>query len=338
MDISLDFLLEPAFVLRRHGEILSANLAARRLLAAEACARNLADWIVGTPDAFQELLRRASRSTSPTVASLVLRSDEQDRTFRVYAARLPGEGEARLVLHCRSATDDQFALLTRRVRELDTQLRKRLQEKAALEESLRQNQTLLRELQHRVKNNIQLMVSLIRMSVRRRENAPARLVVEPALMRLQALASAQEAIYRSAAADRVLATDFLEELVAVIVDGFAVGGRVEAKVEQVALPSDEAHCLALILNELLTNAIKYGLRDGQGRIEVDFGRAGDDLRLVVRDDGAGIGEAAAASSSGLQIVRSLCRQIGGRLEIGPGSEAGSGTTCSVQFATRSKGR
>jgi two-component sensor histidine kinase len=102
-----------------------------------------------------------------------------------------------VILRFLTVRDDQFALLDRRVRHLDAQLRKRLQENAALESALKQNQGLLRELQHRVKNNIQLMMSLIHLSAKGRDGAQVAELVETARLRLQAMACAQEAIYRS---------------------------------------------------------------------------------------------------------------------------------------------
>jgi two-component sensor histidine kinase len=341
---TLEFLPEPAFLLDRLGVVRGANGPARRLLGEEVAGRRLLDLVAPPREAVETFLRRARGSTAPLVGALTLSGPGGEETFRVYAARLSTRQGAAMprsgpeqsaeeavgtVLHCRSVRDDRFALLTRRVRELDDQLRRRLQEKAALEEALAQNKTLLRELQHRVKNNIQLMMSLIRMSAKGRGGGEVAEIVEAARLRLQAMASTQEAIYRSRDAGTVFAKAFLEELV----EGIAVAGNfaeaLDVTVEEVELESEEAHCLALIVNELVTNAGKYGLRNGEGRIRVSLLYDGRSICLVVADDGPGMA-AGAAASSGLILVRGLCRQIGGRFE----AVSDGGLTCKVEFASR----
>jgi two-component sensor histidine kinase len=345
---SLEFLPEPAFLLDRLGVVRGANGPARRLLGEEVAGRRMLDLVVPPRETVEIFLRRARGSTAPLVGALTLSGPGGEETFRVYAARLStrrgaatpcsgsqqaAEDAVRTVLHCRPVRDDRFALLTRRVRELDDQLRRRLQEKAALEEALAQNRTLLRELQHRVKNNIQLMMSLIRMSARGRSGAGVAEIVEAARLRLQAMASTQEAIYRSRDAGTVSTKAFLEELV----EGIAFAGdfaeALDLDVEEVELESEEAHCLALIVNELVTNAGKYGLRDRKGRVRVSLAEEGSNVCLVVADDGPGMA-AGDAASSGLILVRGLCRQIGGRFE----TVSDGGLTCRVEFAGRRAGR
>ena len=78
---------------------------------------------------------------------------------------------------------------------------------------------------------------------------------------------------------------------------------------------------------LISNAVKFGLRDGQGRIGVTFARNGSNCRFEVTDDGCGMQGANVVRHSGLELARGLSVQIGGRLEI----DANRGTTCRVQF-------
>jgi two-component sensor histidine kinase len=326
----LEFLAEPAFVVDRAGIVAGTNAAGRRLVGEDATGRSLFDRIEGSRAEFEEFLRRASRSTAPLVGGLTLAGADGPVAFRVSGARLGGKGPVRLVLRCAQVRDDQFALLSRRVRELDSALSKRMQEKAALEEALRQNQTLLRELQHRVKNNIQLMMSLIRMSANGREGTEAAAIVETARLRLQAMASTQEAIYRSATAGSVSARPFLEELIEGIGAGSGFGDRIALEIADAELCNEDAHCLALVVNELVTNAGKHGLVNGNGTIRVTFGYCPEGLKLVVQDDGPGLPEVEAARWSGLQLVRGLCRQIGASFEI----RNEGGARCSVLISDR----
>jgi two-component sensor histidine kinase len=249
--------------------------------------------------------------------------------FRLHCAALPeGAGGRALVLRCLSARNDQFSILGRRVRELDAQLRDRLRKNAILEETLRQNRDLMRELQHRVKNNIQMMASLIRMSAQGGQSDEVRALVDRARLRLQAMASAQDAIYRAKQAGLVAAAPLLSDLVQSIGESFGAADSVRLELAEATLSNDVAHSLALIANELTTNAIKHGRPDGPGAIRVAFGPVADGFELVVQDSGPGIPDEALARSSGLKLVRALCRQIGGRLDIA----YENGTKCSVRFA------
>ncbi len=326
----LEFLSEPAFVVDGAGIIAGTNAAGRRLVGADAVGRSLFDRVEGPRAAVEEFLRRAGRSTAPLVGGMTLVGAEGPVAFRVDGARLSGPGPLRLVLRCAPVRDDQFALLSRRVRELDGALSRRMQEKAALEEALRQNQTLLRELQHRVKNNIQLMMSLIRMSANGRAGPEAAAIVATARLRLQAMASTQEAIYRSATAATVAAKPFLEELIAGIGAGSGFADRIALEIEDAELCSEDAHCLALVVNELVMNAGKHGLRDGEGTIRVSFGYRSEGLMLVVQDDGPGLPAVEEARWSGLQLVRGLCRQIGASFEM----RNEGGARCSVLIGNR----
>ncbi len=83
------------------------------------------------------------------------------------------------------------------------------------------------------------------------------------------------------------------------------------------LPQENAHCLALIANELITNSIKHGLENGAGPVRLELSRAGGQVRLVVRDEGRGYPPLdTLARTSGLTLIRGLCRQIGASLELG----------------------
>jgi two-component sensor histidine kinase len=326
----LDFIAEPALVLGAGGVILTANAAARRLFGRDPRGENLHDLTAAADaDALTTFLRHAARSTSPVVGAITLAAHEGTQAVRTHAARLPGAPGAgpMLVLRCLPTDDDHFALLSRRVRELDTQLRQRQQEKAALEEALRRNQTLLDELQHRVKNNIQMMMTLVKMSARGREGPHLAEMVETARLRLQAMASTQEAIYRSKKAGTVRTRAFLSDLIAGISEAAGFADVVDADVEDVDLDNEQAHCLALIVNELLTNAGKYALAKPDSRIRVRFSETPAGFELTVSDDGPGLPAEAGSRYSGLQLVRALARQLNGNLDIG----RGEGTSVTLSF-------
>lgn len=331
---SLDFLVEPALVVRRDGTILSANAAWRRNVSERPRGSSLFDVSPDPPPELRALLRRASASTAPTIGAITLRTATGPERMRFHAARLGGAEVEGIVMRLIPHEADQFAVLNSKVRELDHQLRMRLHEKAALEEALRLNRTLIDELQHRVKNNIQMIMVLIRMSARDRMSGDVAAVVEKATLRLQAMASTQEAVYRSTKHGTVRTGEFLSDLVETIGESLGVSDAITAEIADFELSSSDAHCLALILNELVTNAGKHALQDGRGKVRVLLAERGSEIELTVADNGPGMPQDAGRRHSGLHLVRSLCRQIGGSLDI----SGGEGSTCTVRFGKPKESR
>lgn len=325
---SLEFLPEPSFLVRRHGEILGSNAAGRRLLGTDVVGRNLKAFVASAHDEFDAYLRRCSGSTAPLVGAAMLTTTSGTKRFRLSCAVLRDSPAGRtLVLRCSSATNTEFSVLSRQVQELHHELRARARENVLLQEALQQNRTLLRELQHRVKNNIQMMGALINMSVKGRATPQVAELVEGARLRLQAMATTQDAIYRAKQSGTVAAAALLHELLTSIAESFGVLDQLHLELTDAEVSSDVAHCITLIANELTTNAIKHGLQNQGGIVSVTFAPGDSGHVLVVQDNGPGIALDAAARSSGLKLVRGLCRQIGARLDIANHN----GTICTVRF-------
>ena len=327
---NLEFLPEPALIVDIEGGVRSANSAARSLLGLSGeAAGSLSDIVHDSVDDVAAFLRRASGSTSSHVGSITLARGEGAERFRALAARVqPAVGaETLLVVRLVPVRDDQFSVLNRRLREMDRQLHQRLKENAMLQEALAENKVLLRELQHRVKNNIQQMLSLIKMSAARHRSSEVAEVVNTASHRLQAMALTQEALYQSASAGSISARSFLEDVVRGAASTHGASGQLVVSIADGQMTSEEAHCLALVANELVTNAYKHGRTSAAGKVSVRFLSSADGLCLEVHDDGPGFDEETASRPSGLTLVRSLCRQIGGKLEIANDE----GARCSVHF-------
>jgi PAS domain S-box-containing protein len=192
---------------------------------------------------------------------------------------------------------------------------------------------LLDELNHRVKNNMQMLHSLLRTAQRETQSAQARAVLADASQRVGAMAAAQQVLYEAGNAITYSARDFLEGVCAGARQAFT--GNIKIVVSHCApeqLSNDTAMPLALILNELLTNAAKYGVNgSGEGSIRVRLTKGLDSFELTVEDDGPGfeLGEAS-RRSSGLGLVSGLARQLGGALKV----ERAPGARCRVQFVDR----
>lgn len=192
---------------------------------------------------------------------------------------------------------------------------------------------LLDELNHRVKNNMQMLNALLRAAQRETRSAEARLVLSDASNRVGAMAAAQQVLYDAGNATTYSAKDFLEGVCASAKQAFS--GTVNISVADCTsarLSNDTAMPLALILNELLTNAAKHGRNaTGDGSIQVRLTKAPDSYLLEVEDDGPGFDAGEANKrASGLGLVSGLARQLGGTLKV----ERMPGARCVVQFVDR----
>ncbi len=191
-----------------------------------------------------------------------------------------------------------------------------------------QQRVLLNELNHRVKNNMQMLQSLLANAARNTQHAEARQVLGEASDRLAAMAAAQRVLYGTTDATRFDGQEFLSAVCKTAQHAFPNDVRIECRSDVGQLPNDSAIPLALILNELLTNAVKHGMKGVPGTIEVGLERAGDGFVLFVTDKGPGFDlDAVVRRSSGLQLVQGLARQLRGRFTV-----QRNPTRCVLQFS------
>ncbi|HEV7368736.1 sensor histidine kinase [Arenibaculum sp.] len=327
----LDFLQEPVFIVTSAAAVLRANAAAKRLLGADPTGRNLTELITSPAEELRAYLRRCSGTAAPLVGALTLAlPDGTGARLRTHGARLPGppSGPVRLALRGTPVQADEFSVLARKVRELNAEIHERRRTQAALEETLDDNRVLMRELHHRVRNNIQLMLGLFSAAKRDTASPEAQQILEQARQRLLSIGAVQQLMYQSQDMRAVPAGSFLAALCEAMGATLGPGVRVEVAASEDELSNDHAFPLALILNELLTNAAKHGLRDGRGTVRVALRREGPEFVLVVHDDGPGFIAGPERRSSGLGLVRGLCRQIGGAVEI----ENDGGARCTIRFS------
>ncbi|HEU4662103.1 MAG TPA: PAS domain S-box protein [Pseudolabrys sp.] len=192
---------------------------------------------------------------------------------------------------------------------------------------------LLDELNHRVKNNMQMLHSLLRTAQREAEDAGARAVLANATDRIGAMAAAQQVLYRAGASMGYDARHFLEAVCdsARSMLSRAVDLKIVACTEDM-LSNDTAMPLALIIHELIVNAAKHGLNGrGKGTIRVSLTSPDESYHLTVEDDGPGfVLDHVRKRSSGLGLVFGLARQLGGTLKV----ERCNGARCTVQFAEK----
>jgi PAS domain S-box-containing protein len=210
--------------------------------------------------------------------------------------------------------------------------------KAAEEElrrGLEEKEVLLRELHHRVKNNLNVISSLLSLqssAIRTPEQAMAALLNSKD--RVLAMALVHEELYRSNDFSRVNMARYLDDLVRPLLGAYASGDSVavDIRADEVSLSLNDSIPCGLILNELITNAFKHAFPGGAcGRIDVAFSEGESGLlELSVRDTGAGLPlswEEKARDSLGLTLVRLLVQQLDGTLDI----RSDGGTAFRIRF-------
>lgn len=180
---------------------------------------------------------------------------------------------------------------------------------------------LLDEVNHRVKNSLQQIASVVRLQSRTVEHEDAREALEKTLDRIIAVGRVHEQLYK--AGGQVGSFDaghYAESLSHDLVESLGREDVVlDTDIQSTILDIRQAAPLALILNELITNALKYGCpADRPSRIRVTLGTEGDNHRLSVADEGDGLKEdfaPDAKKSLGMRAIEALARQLGGRFEI-----------------------
>lgn len=194
---------------------------------------------------------------------------------------------------------------------------------AALESSLHEKEGLLKEVHHRVKNNLQVITSLLRLEAGRSDEPSTKAVLKDMRGRIHSMALLHEMLYRTTNFARVDLADYLRRLATQLVRGQnAVPGavRLSLDLKPVEVGIDQAIPAALIVNELLSNALKHAFPEGRAgelRLALDGDAAGL-VRLCVSDTGVGLSpdfETRRTRSLGLQLVSDLSRQLGGKLEV-----------------------
>jgi two-component system, sensor histidine kinase PdtaS len=195
-----------------------------------------------------------------------------------------------------------------------------------LELSERANSVLLRELAHRVANNFAAVASLIRHKANLVGDASAKSVLNEAVEQVMVLARVHSRLRRESDEvcldSRGFIQELCEDLQVLIKPGQPLSIQCAAVSRRLSVA--EAIPLGLIVNELVTNAIKYAFPDGRpGTVRVVLEEAGDRLSLSVEDDGVGLESGRVQGSGlGLELVRALAQQLGGGLDIKPASQGG----------------
>jgi len=178
----------------------------------------------------------------------------------------------------------------------------------------------LREVDHRIKNDLQLINSVFVLQLRKTPEGPEREIVRGALERVAAVSAVHRRLDVTddprAFEASVLLRDLAEDAVGT---GRREDVRLQLDLTPVAIPTRQAAPLALVLGELVRNSLKHAFPGRPGVIRVAFGPAGERVRLAVSDDGVGLPEGLAAPRGfGATLVALLVQQLRGEVAVEPG--------------------
>ena len=208
---------------------------------------------------------------------------------------------------------------------------------ASLHDSLAQKDALMREIHHRVKNNLQVISSLLSMQERALTDQVARQAMSDTRQRISALALIYRAVYRGADIQHVDLRPFLEELTGQLLAGdMAAHGSVltEVRADRLVIDPDKLAPLALFAVEAVTNAQKHALTQSGGKLTVEFTVRGPEAELIITDDGGGRNappDPEDIKGVGRTLMNAFARQLRGRCTLERNDQGG--LTARLMFPT-----
>jgi PAS domain S-box-containing protein len=178
---------------------------------------------------------------------------------------------------------------------------------------------LMQELTHRVKNSLQLIAAIVMIEARGLEKSEGKVALERVSRRITALGHLYSKLSESETFEAVDAATYLNELCRHLIASVYKDGdtfiMLKTDIESELLPADRAIPIGLIVNELVTNAVKYGFPgEAKGTVMVTLKRVPGELRLTVADDGQGLDPRRADSGLGGRLVDAFAQQLGGQVE------------------------
>ena len=221
----------------------------------------------------------------------------------------------------------------------DITLRKNMEER--IRESLDEKGLLLREIHHRVKNNLQIIISLFNLQSHYVEDKKAFVALKEGQDRIKSMALIHERFYQNDGLSKIDFDDYIKRLVENLLMSFNIApGRIKSTIEadRISLDIDTAVPCGLIINELVSNALKHAfVPEKEGHLYVSLKYMDSkQVRLTVKDDGIGLPkgfDVAKYDSLGMQLINALSNQLDGKLT----TLVDNGTTFHLDFAVPSNG-
>lgn len=319
---------EGTAILDISGRFIFSNKAGEEIFGLQTgglIGRGISEFVTAeTYDKFKEQVERRNFGEKQSYDHEIIRPDGEKRYLLTTATTmLYSEGQiVRLVIIFRDDTERKIA-----------------QEK--IKASLREKEMLLMEIHHRVKNNLQIISSLLNLQSGYIDDAEVLRMFKESQNRVKSMALIHERLYQSADLSNVDFGGYIKKLVNSLVRSYSAAGpvRVNYNIDESAIGIDDAVPCGLVINELITNALKYAFPDSKGgEITVAFKILENGKTfLMVKDNGIGFPEdfnIDESESMGMKLITTLVQQLEGKIDI----ERSGGTAFKIEFLERKERR
>lgn len=202
-----------------------------------------------------------------------------------------------------------------------------VQQKTIIEDALKEKEFLMKEIHHRVKNNLQIVSSMLNLQAEKIGGGEAKEVLLEGRQRINSMALIHQLLYNQKSMSAIYIADYLHTLTEQIEATFRTPGQkisVNIQSEKFRMDLDTAIPLGLIVNELITNSFKHAFKNrGEGRIDIRLIKEENTITFISKDNGAGFDYPAVKHGLGMELISILVSQIGGNVEFKnkQGSEA-----------------
>jgi len=247
-----------------------------------------------------------------------------ERIQHVTATNFLGKDGKRYIL---LAVEDRTEV-SARIRAARQELAKRIETEAVLRKSVEEKENLMRELNHRVKNNLNMILSLINLQKDSAQEGPMREALDDLDGRIRSFSVLHEAMHKQDASAMIRIDEYLEKIIRELFESlkppFSTAG-LTMDIAQLELPFHTALYLGLIASESLTNAVKYGLGSyGDGTVSIKLAKTPSGGEMSITDNGPGFPQGfdpAGGESLGVKLIQLLTEELGGkaRFESAPGA-------------------
>ncbi len=287
----------------------------------EVCEKTFDFWNIIHPDDVEiirqrELARREGKEVPSRYEFRIMSKDGQTKIVEPATVSIGEKGEAKVIGILRDVTE-------------------RKQAEGRIRASLQEKNVLLREIHHRVKNNMQIISSLLRLQSRSIKDGKMVEMFKESQNRIRSMALIHEKLYQTEDLSRINFAEYIRSLTVHLFHTYRVNPnivKINTDVEDVYLSINKAIPCGLILNELVSNALKHAFpKSKKGEIQIRlYSNSQNRMKLIIGDDGIGLPENLNIQNPetlGLQLVNDLVKQIEGSVTL----DRTEGTTFSISF-------
>ncbi|MFA5331769.1 MAG: PAS domain S-box protein [Methanoregula sp.] len=320
-------------------ELLTLNFAdIQANKTAEESEQQIREIIGKGEERFETQYRRKDSSVIDVEVSVVV-SDRHGGQFITFHHDITERKRILVDLeNARNELEQKVLARTGELKEINESLRAEIELRTEAQNkivsSLREKEMLLKEIHHRVKNNMQVISSLLFMQARAQNDEKVKAILKESQDRIKAIALVHEKLYQSTDLDRIDYTDYLQKITGHLFESYKVDQTVitlHLNSEKAVLHIDKAVPCSLIINEMISNSLKHAFPGGRkGVITIDFRKGTENYILTYSDDGIGIPEGITfdrTESLGMQLINGLTKQINGSIKL----DRTAGTKYTITF-------